>query len=249
MNDCLKLDILDIIYFNRKNRRIETENKSCYVLSCRIAGESLFFYDDTTFQVTRGDVLYIPYGSSYTQECKSEELICFHLMLYGKPSNRLMVSRPEDKETICGLFCHASKLWQDKPHNYMYYCLSDLYQILALTELPIALTENSLHSVISPSLEYLDRHLYDSELSLNAVFECSHVSRAYFNKRFRELYDCAPITYINTMRINKAKLLLKSGAYTREETAVLCGFHDTKYFYTVFKKHSGMTIGEYLKEA
>ena len=44
----------------------------------------------------------------------------------------------------------------------------------------------------------------------------------------------------------KAKILLKSGIYTREEIAKQCGFNDVKYFYTVFKNITGFTTGKYI---
>ena len=54
-----------------------------------------------------------------------------------------------------------------------------------------------------------------------------------------------PTEYVNRLRISTAEFLLKSEDYTNDEIATLCGFNDTKYFYVVFKKITGMTTKEY----
>ena len=56
-----------------------------------------------------------------------------------------------------------------------------------------------------------------------------------------------PVEYINKIKISRAKNLLRSGFYTCNEIALLCGFKDIKYFYTFFKKQTGMTTKQYEK--
>lgn len=88
-------------------------------------------------------------------------------------------------------------------------------------------------------------HFCDTDLSLDYVCSVSNVSRAYFNRIFLKEYGTTPVKYIQKKRIEKAMILVGSGDYTREEIAALCGFKDIKYFYTVFKKVTGMTTKEY----
>ena len=48
-----QISIVDIIRFKRKHFRFKTENKDFYVLTCRIHGESLFFYNDKEYLAKR----------------------------------------------------------------------------------------------------------------------------------------------------------------------------------------------------
>ena len=59
-------------------------------------------------------------------------------------------------------------------------------------------------------------------------------------KSFREL--------LQDLRIEKSKILLSVGEYTVTETAYFCGFNDSNYFSTVFKKHCGVTPRQFRQQ-
>ena len=50
---------------------------------------------------------------------------------------------------------------------------------------------------------------------------------------------------INEVRLQNAKRLLRSTGMSITEIAYAVGFSDSNYFSSVFKKHTGMTPGEY----
>lgn len=241
--------ILEIINIKRETDAFKTTNKDCYVLSCRIQGESTFFYNGSSHKVCTGDVLYIPHGSVYQQSCRQEEIIAIHLDLGGNIPKDICVFSPEDPQQTCLLFQSIYDHWHKKTPGSVYHCMSDLYKIAAITHIFDSGNADNSYGIITPSVRYLQAHLYDPGLSLDTVYRQSPVSQTSFIKHFRKHFSCTPIGYINTMRIQKAQLLLCSGLYTREEIAQLCGFENVKHFYVVFKKITGCTTGEYLKTA
>ena len=121
--------------------------------------------------------------------------------------------------------------------------MSILYSVIAQCD--FIEEDNKNNSIIKKSVDYIDARFSDADISLESASKASNVSRAYFNRLFLKEYGTTPITYIHKKRIEKAMLLIGSGDYTREEIATLCGFKDTKYFYTIFKKITGMTTKEY----
>ncbi|MBQ8358044.1 MAG: helix-turn-helix transcriptional regulator, partial [Clostridia bacterium] len=201
----------------------------------------MFFYNGQHRSVKRGDVLYIPAGSNYFQECESEELICFHLGISGRVAPEMQILQTDDPDTICRLFERAFECWQQKVQNYEYLCMSVLYEIIARSHATICHDRSDPHTVLAPAMRYLGKHIYDTDLSLQAVCEQSHISRTYFNRLFYDANHCTPVAYINRQRINRAKQFLISGSYTNAEIAYLCGYRDVKYFYVLFKKATGMT--------
>ena len=241
--------ILEVVSLRRKNNTIQTKNKSCYVLSCRIAGESTFFYNDAAYPVRRGDVLYIPAGANYRQECAYEELIAIHLDAAGDLPKKIQICSPDDPEEMCRLFQSLAAHWQENNLTHLYHCQSDLYRIIALSQVASAPKSTHAYGAISPGVAYLQAHLYDWDLSLDKVCQQIPISHTSFIKHFREYFHCTPIKYINQQRINRAKTLLRSRLYTREEVASLCGFENVKHFYVLFKQLTGCTTGEYLKNA
>ena len=241
--------ILDIINIKRDAITFKTVNKDCYVLSCRIHGESTFFYNGSSHPVNTGDVLYIPHGAAYQQTCQEEEIIAIHLDLGGYVPKDIQICTPEDPRQMCALFQSIYAHWHEKAPGSVYRCMADLYTIAAITHLFDAGNIDNAYGIISPAVRYLQAHLYDSDLSLQTVYRQSPISQTSFIKHFRKHFSCTPIQYVNVMRIQKAQLLLCSGLYTREEIAQLCGFENVKHFYVVFKKIIGCTTGEFLKTA
>lgn len=237
------ISIIDIIQLERKKFSIETENKSCYVITCRIKGESLFFYDNKDALVKRGEVLYIPTGSNYSQKCESETIVCFHIKVSGKISSKIQVFSPGDTQQICDLFLKAVQLWKQKGQNYELLCMSILYEILSFTT--IFEEENHNEDILTPAINYMDRFAYNTDFSFEQVCKNSYISRTHFNKLFFQAYKCTPSSYISKKRIERAKQFLINGSFSNEEIAHLCGFNDVKYFYTVFKRVTGFTTKEY----
>lgn len=53
--------------------------------------------------------------------------------------------------------------------------------------------------------------------------------------------------YINKRRISEAQMLLISTKLTITEISFRCGFNNSNYFQTTFKKAIGITPGQYRK--
>ena len=240
------LELHDVFTLTRENKAIVTKNKSTYVLSCRIEGESSFFYDNQEYKVKRGDILYIPKGAEYSQKSEYEKLIFFHFNAIGELSNKIQIFTPENKDKICNLFSSVYKIWSEKKENYYYQCTGELYKIISLFSLDHNNGFSDKCPILAPAMTYIHEHLYSPELSLEEACKKAHISRVYFNKLFFKEYQMTPIYYINSLRIKRAKKLLQTHNYTNDEISLLCGFNDVKYFYTVFKKHTGTTTKENL---
>ena len=240
-----QISIIDIIRVERRDFSLKTVNKSCFVISCRVKGESLFSCNDRQLTVKRGDILYIPEKSTYWQRCDHEELVCFHLQIAGGAPEEMQVFSTTEGDEVCALFLRAEALWRERSERYEYRCMAILYELLSrLTDFTVPVRESKA-SPLALAMAYLDTHLCDADLSLDAVCRAAHMSRTYFNKLFRERYGVTPMAYIHARRIERAKALLVSGSLSNEEIAALCGFEDVKYFYVVFKKQTGYTTGGY----
>ena len=239
------LKILDVSRIKRENFHINTTDKNCFVISCRLKGESLFLYNNETVYVKPGDILYIPKGSNYKQESKNEEVIYIHFDSFSRLPKDIKIYTPSNRNAVCNLFKKCYKEYSDKNRNYQYRCISVLYEILAYMNL----SEDNCATVDNPCLDsairFMNSHMYNTKFDINLLCRKCGISRTYFNILFKKRFNITPISYINASRIDKAKMLLDSGDYRNDEVALLCGFSETKYFYTVFKKITGMTPKEY----
>ena len=57
-----------------------------------------------------------------------------------------------------------------------------------------------------------------------------------------------PVTYINKLRLSKAKTLLANTNLSIEQISLKCGFNEYSYFTRLFKKQFGQTPTNYREE-
>ncbi len=85
----------------------------------------------------------------------------------------------------------------------------------------------------------------DPNLSLQSLSENSPFSSVYLGRIFRRMEGCSVSSYINNVRMKQAAKLLTETHLSVNEIAQACGVENINYMYTLFKKHYGMTPGEY----
>lgn len=243
-SNCLKFDIIDIFREKRGKIRIRTNNKQLYTISCRLNGSSAFYTPNGEITVSRGDVLYVPQGLSYTQETECEDVIIVHLNIIGNPNRAINVCHTDFPDEICALFCELENVWREKKDLYAYSCMAMLYQLIAETGIGLS-KQSPTQSLLYPGLQYINRHFSEPDFSLSVACQKCNISRTYFNRLFKAEKNMTPLEYIHQLKIQKAEMLLKSGSYTNEEISELCGFRDVKYFYVLLKKMTGNTTKVY----
>lgn len=86
---------------------------------------------------------------------------------------------------------------------------------------------------------------YKDKISLEDVAGHIGISKYYLSYLFNKDKDINFSTYINKIRIEKAKELLKQPQMTINQVYNEVGFNDQQYFSKIFKKYVGMTVTEY----
>ena len=106
------------------------------------------------------------------------------------------------------------------------------------------ITEDQTFQSIISAIDYIKEHLQE-KLAVEQIAEQAGFSKFYFLRLFKRVTGCTVVQYINLLRCETAKELLRSGNYTVKETAYLCGFDNLSYFSNVFKKNTGSLPGTY----
>ena len=92
---------------------------------------------------------------------------------------------------------------------------------------------------------FLDEH-YAEVISLDQLSTLVGVNKYYLLHSFTKQRGISPYSYLETVRINHAKKLLKQGE-SPLDTAFTTGFHDQSHFTNFFKKFIGLTPRQYGK--
>lgn len=107
--------------------------------------------------------------------------------------------------------------------------------------------ESNTKLIINKALNYINNN-YDHNISLEDIASKLNLSKHYLCSVFKEEMGETTSSYINRLRIEKAKKLLLKKDYKIKEIFEEVGFSNQYYFSKVFKKITGMTISEYRAE-
>lgn len=98
---------------------------------------------------------------------------------------------------------------------------------------------------IREKIEAFVNNNFAAELSLTRVGEVTGFSPAYLSSIFKELFHESFVDFVNRIRIGQAKRFLDQPELTLGQVAAMAGFSSANTFIKVFKKHEGVTPGQF----
>lgn len=146
----------------------------------------------------------------------------------------------------------AKKIWS--LHNLLEQPEELLTQQTLFSEVLATLLNHQHHSSIC--IEYQHEHrtvqqvkdyLYENyreAISLDQLSNLTNLNRSYLIRIFRHAVGMPPYTYLNQIRVEKAKQFLKQGM-SLAETAIAVGMADQSHLNRHFKRIVGISPGQY----
>ena len=98
-------------------------------------------------------------------------------------------------------------------------------------------------------VNYVDKHYREENMSLGMLSERFSYTEKYLSSLFKKNMQIGFISYLNNLRIQYAIELIQKRKMSISEIAEACGYRDYSYFSRVFKKSTGKTPTESLKES
>ena len=83
------------------------------------------------------------------------------------------------------------------------------------------------------------------DITLRSIADACACSESTVSHLFKEYTNQSVKKYINNLRIKQAERLLLTTDLPIGNVAILCGFTDTNYFSTAFKKSVGLSPVKY----
>ncbi len=102
--------------------------------------------------------------------------------------------------------------------------------------------EDLLKQIIE-SKQFIDRK-FSTKLDLDKIAGKAFLSKFHFLRLFKSVYGTTPHQYLITVRLEKAKFLLKSDLSV-SEICTLVGFESPTTFAGLFKKYTGQSPSLY----
>lgn len=102
----------------------------------------------------------------------------------------------------------------------------------------------SINPIIKRILDYVKIN-YSKDISLKILANDLNTNANYLGQLFKEETNEHFSDYLNIIRINKAKELLKNTVRSTKDISDAVGYRDVNYFYKTFKKYSGVSPSDF----
>lgn len=212
------------------------------------SGEREYIFNDRSFSLKSGSVLFIPDGTNYSttanttnDACCSGIGICFDIT---DQNGNIILIEPDvyydwgDRlEKAIDYFEQIDKLYKYSSEAFTLK-ITILKLLHTLTKSQTALKGD--FTVLEPALNFIAEH-YNENLAVSLYAKQCKLSESHFRKRFTECMGISPIDYRNELRFRKAKRLYQN-KYTLQEIADIVGFNDAGYLSKMYKKHTGTSL-------
>ncbi|WP_079908793.1 AraC family transcriptional regulator [Paenibacillus sp. 32352] len=234
------------------------DNYEIYFL---ISGSSEYFVKDKTYSVSDHNILFIPKGTlhknNYISRSYERAVINFTEDYIGskficklRPLFEQCIYKPQDPERIKKLFFMIGEemdrnddLSSDLIKSYFIQLLS--YFIRNKSEFVYNSSSNA-----NPTIERLVRYInanYHLSITLDSASDMLNLSKSHLSRLFLKTTGLGFKEYVQIIRINKAKQMLKGTNHSIRQIAFDCGFNDSNYFSKAFKESTGLSPLQYRK--
>lgn len=228
--------------------------------------------DEATFEVQRGDMIFINYGSnhafaardhfSYVNICFRPEVLADGVMTPENAPALLLLTSFDDMrreknggvisfageerrevEFILSAMLREQEASDSRSDRVMKSYLNVLFvKMLRQTE---RAWEPALSENVWQGLrDYIKQHP-DGELSLSALAERSFYNPSYFSRVFKQRFGMSLSEYVRRSRIERAMNLLSATDMPVDMIVERVGYTDRSAFYHAFAKVTGTTPAEY----
>ncbi|WP_208953289.1 AraC family transcriptional regulator [Dolosigranulum pigrum] len=224
-----------------------------------ISGEGAFIVDHEEKQVQKNELIMINAHIQHTEKSSNEKSLEYITLgfdgvsLAHKDQSHINLIHYHDRQIeLLGFIQYIlSELKQDQPNvslvaqNILEIILLKLsqYNNLSFNDQP----EPQISANILQIKQYIDLN-YSDNITLQTLADISHLSKYYISHSFKEEIGQSPIDYLNTQRIENAKILLESTNYSITEIARFTGFSSQSFFSQRFKEFIGQSPSHYRKQ-
>jgi two-component system response regulator YesN len=101
------------------------------------------------------------------------------------------------------------------------------------------------NAVLSNIICYIQDHVFDESVSLGSVSARFFINPSYLSRIITQQIGLSFVDFVNTLRIERAKNLLRNSDMKAYEISQIVGFVNPNYFSKCFKKYTGESISEY----
>lgn len=225
-------------------KKYTTHSHSTWEIVCLLEGEVCTQVNDRSFMLSEHDIMLIPPNTPH-KGSSEESFRDISLLANGMQFSEFKIIKDYrgDVRTLMSMIC---RIYTEQQGNYAPVVESLTRALQQVIHREIGSSDGS------PAVEKLKKEIYEnlsnSEFELADAVARTGFDKDYFRRCFKKETGKTPTQYLTDLRIMHAKQLLEDQKlFSISSIAASCGFIDSFYFSTCFKKHVGVSPAAYRK--
>lgn len=234
--------------YTEKNMHAKRENRPCWAIIIKFEGETVYTVDGKKYVSNANNIFILPKGSSYEWMCTEAGHFADIEFECDITYDKLLRFNVKSCEKLLNMFREIEYKQLIKKPMYEIESIRDCYSIILklISSSEKKYSTNAKQKKILPAVEYIAKH-YNERLTNETLAGVCGLSTVYFRKLFTDIFGISPMTYIQGIRIKKAKEMLRSDFGSISDVAQSLGYTSIYDFSRAFKKHTGMAPMKYTK--
>ncbi len=254
-----KLSFLQVDRYEYQNHYIcdfQDMPRPHYCMGLILDGTGIFEFDGKSVTVNKGDIIFVPVGSTYISKwCGNPDITYLSVHFsFEYPDIFPRNTKPDIQKISIKNFDDIKRIYENilnslaKSKSEELFAVGNFYCLIGhiYPEIKLNQTEQIDERILT-AVEYIQQH-YNENFSIDYISNLCALSVSHFHTLFKESVGCSPIEYKHAICIRHAELLLLENTKKPiEAISSELGFESSIYFRKVFKKITGKTPREYRK--
>ena len=239
------------IFGYRKGSFTRRQNFHSFLILYTLAGTGRVEYSEQTAELHVGDGVLIdcrkthyyeaaedwkvavlhfqgPLAEHYTEEYEKMGTLVFHEETTGRFARYL--------EQILEIY-DSPQLYRDLRASH---AIDGMLLYLVVQASKVAIQKQDVPRFVQQAMKHMEEN-FAQPISLDSLAELTQTNKFHLAKEFKHYIGFSPNDYLIWIRINQAKLLLKTTTLPAVKIAHSVGIHDINNFHYLFKKRVGTT--------
>ncbi|MFD0958461.1 helix-turn-helix domain-containing protein [Paenibacillus chungangensis] len=225
-------------------------------------GKVRYVLNGTEMIAERGDFLFIPQdtlreGSNYEDTPHQKHTLLFtvenddcddRVIPYLKEGITRKV-KVTDFQYVHSRFRRMIEEWRGSRHYRKWVCEGIVQELIGLLGQALENPELAPNRMVFAETihAYLLNH-YREPIELEQLASLIQRSPGYTTALFKEVYGQTPIRYMHHLRILEACNLLSNSDLNVSDISQYLGYYDASYFFRMFKRMTGVTPSDYMRQ-
>ncbi len=228
--------------------QLVTQKIDFYDICFVTKGSADYYINNVKYELKPGCGIFLPINSIRKANTFKENLLSFVDFNFFLPENQTL-SLPtyfnwENNHKLLDYFQEIHTTWTERGHGYKLKCSAILnliiYEIINLEK------NKNTNIHIAQIKDYIISHL-DEKITVSDIAQELSINPVYCGALFKENTGDTILSYINKLKINKAKTLLRQNDLSMNDIAIAIGLDNQYYFSKLFKEIQGVTPSKYRK--